>query len=299
MRTQIATASSSNDVVTPRPTARLPVRVNESLSRGLADRFLDVLAQQGDRYRIGLRAMPWHPPSNKKAIGRIRQTFIQLGERTHLIQVIGSTANARQVTVCQFVPHVVGGSAGRTAPLRFVLNQFVISRHGLGTGPDCGVALAATEHAVERLFQRLNTLDLGAVVGELQDAMLLALPLWTVGLSLRLRQVALPTSSGAFLCDLDPDRPYLRAKTWIANPQIGLRWRQVINAVESAVEAAGGPTALAEVLGTGISQALDDDGARVFAQLAEALASHPWLRNPYVPRVDIVGEAWKRYANHA
>ncbi|MEP7208078.1 MAG: hypothetical protein ABI920_14150 [Casimicrobiaceae bacterium] len=273
--------------------------MNESLSRGLADRFLDVLAQQGDRYRTGLRDLPWHPPSNKKAIGRIRQTFIQLGERTNLIQVIGSTANARQVTVCQFVPHVLGAGSGRAAPLRFVLNQFVISRHGIGTGPDCGVALAATEHAVERLFLRLNTLDLGAVVGELQDAMLLALPLWTVGLSLRLRQVALPTSSGAFLCDLDPDRPYLRAKTWIANPQMSLRWRRVVNAVDSAVGSAGGPTALAEVLGVGISQSLDDEGARVFALLAEALASHPWLRNPYVPRVDIVGDAWKRYANDA
>ncbi len=271
------------------------VRVTETLSRGLADRMLDVLGQQGERYRAGLReVLPQHA-RNKKTICRARQAFVDLGERTRLIQVIGSTANQRQVTVCQFVPHLIAGHGTQASALCFVLHQYVITRHGIRPGPDCGVALIAGAHAVERLFLRMNTLDPAAVVAELQDAMLLALPLWTVGLSLRLRQVALPTSSGTFLCDIDPDRRYLAAKTWIARPGVGARWASVVSALDRTVRASGGPMALAETLGTGIAQALDDDGSILFAQLAEALAAFPWLRDAYAPRPDVIGDAWKAH----
>lgn len=281
----------------PAPRTAAAVRVTETLSRGLAERVLDVLARQGERYRTGLVDVLPQRARSKKSICRARQSFIDLGERTKLIQVIGSTANDRQVTVCQFVPHVVAVPDGPRRPaLCFVLHQYVIGRHGIQPGPDCGVALTASAHAVERLFLRLNTLALDAVVAELQDAMLLALPLWTVGLSLRLRQVALPTSSGVFICDLDPHRPYLTAKTWIGHAGLGPRWASVVAALARALVAGGGVAALAEALGSGIGAALDDERSVVFAQLAEALASFPWLREPYVPRPDAVGDAWKAYA---
>ena len=270
------------------------VRVNPSLSRGLADRAIDVLGRQGDKYRASLCSVLSRRARNKKSIGRMRQQFIQLGERTKLVQIIGSTPNGRQVTVCQFVPKLADTEPHRRS-LDFVLYQFVLSRHGLAPGPDFGTALVASEHTIQRLFLRLNTLDLGAVLRELHDAMLLALPLWVIALSLKLHQVPLPTSSGAFLCQVDAEHSHLVAKTWVPHSHLSARWLPVISAITEGVASSGGYSALAVALCAGIEQSLDDDSGTLFQQLAEALAGYPWLRSPYAPRVDRLAAAWRAY----
>ncbi len=287
-------AKPVGDAGSSRPLPR--VRVNDTLSRGLATRALAVLGAQGARYRAGLLDVIRPRVCNKKAITRATHEFTQLGERTKLIQVIGATPNQRQITVCQFVPDVLAGDGQRRPALRVVLHQFMITRRGIQAGPDFGVALIATDHAVERLFLRLNTMDLGAVVAELHDAMLLALPLWAVGLPLCLRQVALPTSSGTFLCDLDPQRSFLCAKTWIPYSTLGPRWAPVATAISSAVAAAGGPASVAATLSVGVAQSLDDEDNALFGQLGDALASYPWLRETYAPRSDPLKDAWKAHS---
>lgn len=274
------------------------VRVTDTLSRGLAARVLAVLCKQGNLYRAHLPEVLRPRVRSKKAVGRAKQQFLELGERTKLIQVIGSTPNQRQVTVCQFVPEIAVHDGQRRA-LQLMLHQFILTPRGIQPGADYGVAFMATEHAVERLFLRLNTLDLGAVVTELHDAMLLALPLWVVGLPLRLRQVALPTSSGAFVCDVDPDRSYLCAKTWISHGSLGARWSPVVDAVTAAVGTAGGASRLHTTLCMGVAQSLEDPDNNLFAELAEALSTYPWLRETYTPRADPVGQAWKAHATGA
>ena len=280
----------------PGGSAAAGIRVNESLSRGLATRAFEMLAKQGDKYRANVRSVLRPRVRSKKAIGRVTQELKLLGERAKLIQVIGSKPNQRQVTVCQFVPQVITDDDGKRRALQFMLHQFVITQRGMHVGDDFGVALTATDHAVERLFLRLNTMELGAVFDDLHDAMLLAMPLWAIGMSLRLRQVALPTSSGTFLCSLDPDRSYLLAKTWIDHRSLGGRWAPVVNGIRRAVAKAGGTDSLATTLSLGIAQSFDDSDNRVLAELGEALSSHPWLREAYAPRADPVGDAWKSHA---
>lgn len=287
-------ASSTDDGRRVAARALVPF-VNPSLSRGLADRAVAVLAAQGNRYRAESLPILRRRIRSKKSLSREAADLVQVGEHCRLIQVIGKSPNGRQVTIGQFVPDRVQRFGDHSvAAIRFDLWQYVLSTRGMSPGPDWGRALVANEHAVERLFLRLNTLDLGLVSTELHDAMLLALPLAAVGRLLGLQQLALPTSSGAFLCDLPSGRDYMIAKTWVGNGGLGARWEPVVSRLRSAVVGAGGETSLAECVAIGTTAALSDSESPLSANLTNALATFTWLRTPYTERDDPVGEMWKQ-----
>jgi len=269
--------------------------VNPSLSRGLAGRAVAVLAAQGHRYRAESLPILRRRIRNKKSLSREAAELVQVGEHCRLIQVIGKSPNGRQVTICQFVPGQVQRLGDHSvAAIRFDLWQYVLSTRGILPGPDWGRAFVANEHAVERLFLRLNTLEVGLVSTELHDAMLLALPLAAVGRLLGLQQLALPTSSGAFLCDLPSGREYMTAKTWVGNSGLGARWEPVVRRIRSAVMDAGGEKSLAECVAIGTTAALSEPGNALSTCLTNALSPFTWLRAPYTERCDPIGEMWKQ-----
>lgn len=269
---------------------RLSPHVNQSLSRGLADRALAMFDRQSERYRNSLELVLRHRVRSKKAVARLTKALKEHGERAALIQTVGSSPNGRHVTICQFVPRLV---RQREHPgVEFLLYQYKLSPDGLRRGPDTGKRLAAGEHAVERLFQRLNTLDVAKVTVELHDAVLLALPLCAIARALDLRQLPVPTTSGSFLCDVDPRAGTVEAKTWLATEAIGDRWWPVVSDVRSAVTNAGGEQALAMALSMEIDASLREE-LELYAKLRSALARHSWLREEYTARPDPIGERWR------
>ena len=267
--------------------------VDRSLSRGLAYRAVSVLSAQGDRYRAGFAPIFRRRFHSKKAVTQVVSQLANLGERCRLIQVIGRTPNGRQASVCQFVPvrlshedHWKDGIVG------FDFYQVIVSVRGAIPGPDFGTQLAACEHAIERLFLRLNTLDLGAVLEELHDAMLLAMPAAIAGCALGFRQLALPTSSGAFLCDLWAGSGQVVAKTWLSDCALGTRWSPVVIRVRDAVRVTGGVEALAGFLAMGMNGPLAAQPHPLVAALQQALSPFGWLKDEYTPRPDPIGARW-------
>ena len=165
--------------------------------------------------------------------------------------------------------------------------------------PRAVVAMQLAPHAVERLFQRLRTVEAEEVREELRTGLFLALPLRVAAETLGLKQVPVPTEHGLLLCDGNGRNP-LMARTWLRNNEpgrgaqtISLRWARVaavIRGVATAFEA----------------QNPDEDGVRMpmaaigFAELIEelvpllvsALEPFPWLKDPYVAADDDPNEVW-------
>ena len=265
--------------------------VTESLSHGLALRAIGVLSEQGDKYWSSLMSILRRRTGSKKAVRQAVAGLRNIGERAKLIQVIGSTPNERLACVWPFVPsriapceQVPGGGVA------FDAIPFHVSVRGIFPGDSQG-ALAVAEHALERLYQRMNTLDLDAVSDELHDAMLLARPIAIVARHLGLRQLALPTSSGAFLCDV-PQAGCVVARTWLSNCQLGPRWTPVDDAVRSAVQASGSERGLATFIARGLDGPLADQSHPLLDNLEASLARFAWLQQAYTTRPDPVGELW-------
>jgi hypothetical protein len=269
--------------------------ITSSLSRGLALEGIAALEAQGDRFAARLGGIHCQHVKTKKQLRQAVEALIRLGEATHLVQVVGRTPNERYALISQFVPHIVAVDHGiDRKELRFYLMQTELSvRRGVADGDDCGDVLAVDGHAVERLFLRLQTAQLPTVADELWDALLFALPLAEVAARLQLQQIALPTSSGAFLCDYDLEQYLVRAKTWLAAGAMGSRWTPVCSLVRNVIEEFGGANALASLLGAGVKQTIAQSDCGLFEALTTALSNVAWLKEKYSPRSDRVGEMWQ------
>lgn len=278
----------------PRPRAASPPRafVNQALSRGLALRAIGVLSDQGEKYWSSLKPVLRRRTGSKKVVRQVVTSFREAGERARLIQVIGSTPNERLACVCPFVPSRVAPCAQVPGGgVAFDAIPFHVSVRGIAPGCDATDVLAAAEHAIERLFLRMNTLDLGAVFDELHDAVLLARPIAGVARGLGMRQLALPTSSGAFLCDV-PETGFVVARTWLSTGQLGPRWGPVVDVVRNAVDVAGAERGLAGLVVQRLAGEADESSNALCASLASALRHFAWLQQAYAPRPDPVGQAW-------
>lgn len=269
--------------------------VTASLCRGLTDRGIAALEAQGIAFQSGLRpiVVPRRLKTKKVLRSRIGE-LARLGESAHLVQVIGRTPNERDASTSQFVPYTVAAIRGSSRKqLRFYLLQTMFSvRLGIWRGSDSGDVLEVDEHAVERLFLRLNTLTLASVADELRDAMLFTLPLTEVAERLSLRQIALPTSKGAFLCHYDPESRILLAKTWLPADAMGPRWDYVRRAIRETNEKCGGEEELARLFGTGMKRAIADGDCRAVERLVSSLSKILWLKEEYLPQPDVVGDIW-------
>jgi hypothetical protein len=269
--------------------------VTSSLCRGLADNALAALEAQGARFTSGLPAAVRRRMRTKKDLRQGVSELTRLGEAAHLVQVIGRTPNERDALISQFAPYTVSMNRGSSRmQLRFYLLQTIFSvRRGMGRGSDSGDVLEVDEHAVERLFLRLQTLSLESVADELRDAMLFALPLTEVAERLGLRQIALPTSNGAFLCHYTLGSRLMLAKTWLPAEGMGFRWGRVHSLIRQANETFGGEDELARLLGAGMKRSIAEGESGVIDVLMSALSRVHWLKEQYLSRPDVVGENWE------
>jgi hypothetical protein len=292
----------SRKQLTRRPFMDRPGFVTSSLCRGLAGEGLAALEAQGTLFKSGLRPIVARRRlGTKKALRNRVGELARLGQAAHLVQVIGQTPNERDVLTSQFVPYTVGAIPGSgRKQLRFYLVQTMFSvRRGIWRGSDSGDVLAVDEHAVERLFLRLKTLALSSVADELRDAMLFTLPLTEVAERLTLRQIALPTSNGAFLCHYDSESRILLAKTWLAADAMGSRWSCVRSVIREATERFGGEEELARLFGIGMKRSIADGDCGVIEGLMSALANVRWLKEQYISRPDLVGDNWEAAKHQA
>jgi hypothetical protein len=156
--------------------------------------------------------------------------------------------------------------------------------------PNVGPVLAVNEHAIERLFQRLNVLEPAAVREELHDAIFMAVTLANAAGLANLHQVVLPTRSGAFLCSVEAEG--LVARTWIARSETACRHTVPARIAKEYFAASGGEQGFAAAVGelplqASLSLIEPAEG------MAEALGQVAWLREPYTRRADPIGDAWR------
>lgn len=265
--------------------------VDKSLSRGLADRVLDELADLGAVYGSKVGAVLGGAPRKRHAVQQKAEIIAAAGEAACLAQVISNHPKWRWASTCAFIPYVRAqeGTGERTVvflPLRTYLH---VDRAGL-FDPTAEPVLTVNEHAIERLFQRLNVREPAAVREELHDAIFMAIYLLAAAKAARLLQVVLPTRSGAFLCSIESGD--LVAKTWIASPDAPCRHTEPAQLARQFFGAAGGEQHLAAEIGAlplnaPLSLIEPPEG------LGVALGHIDWLSEPYSRRADPVGDAWR------
>jgi hypothetical protein len=150
------------------------------------------------------------------------------------------------------------------------------------------------EHALERMFQRMRLMDPTAVQTELHDAMCLSIPLQIACRRAGLRQIVLPTKSGAFLCSLNEQKDSLLAKTWIPRSDDLSGKMRVVELVDHFYGSIGGEQGFSKMLAE-LPEGAPLTGL-VLLHGVEALAStHPWLKHEYLSPVDPLDEAWKHH----
>ncbi|MEO8631200.1 MAG: hypothetical protein ABI612_24340 [Betaproteobacteria bacterium] len=268
--------------------------VSGGLSRGLANQAFAIFVRQESRFWGQLARAVGPLCRNKKAVGIAIDRLARLGESTSIIQVIARTPNARQATTSQFIPHGGQSASNNNLPeLAFNLLQITIGIKTVDLPQKIPTALTVSGHAVERLYQRLNTLDLAVVTTELHDAMLLTRPLSAVVRALGLRQIAVPTSTGTFRCSCDARSGVLVAKTWVQD-STGGRWEHVVNSIRNAVAKLGGESAFAAFLSDTSGSENDGVGRQFSDVLTKAVSGASWLTETYSTPPDPKGDLWRR-----
>jgi hypothetical protein len=200
-----------------------------------------------------------------------------------------------------FIPAIIAvpdfGASNRTLFFSLIRIRIHAGRQtdrGRGVEPLLGI----NEHAIERLFQRMNVISPVTVEDELHEAMLISILAIAVCIKFGLQQIVLPTKSGMFLCAVTSNKSLLVAKTWIANAAERSRNTDAAQSLSSLYDAIGGKAAVAEFLAT-----LPVTGDHRYIPLpddaCEAFQRNVWLKEEYSPRADPVGDAWRRASTQA
>jgi hypothetical protein len=264
--------------------------VDKSLSRGLADRVLDEMTDLAKAYGARVGTVLAGTPIKRHAVQQKVRDLTVAGEKACLAQVISSHPKWRWASTCSFIPYVRGQDASERIVAFLPLRTYIhVDRPGT-FDPNVTAVLAVSEHAIERLFQRLNAREPAAVREELHDAIFMAIHLLSAARRARLRQVVLPTHSGAFLCSVDANG--LVGNTWIASPEAPCRHTEPARLAKKYFQAAGGEQGLGAAIGAlpleaPLSLIEPPDG------LSAALSQIAWLQEPYTRRADPIGDAWR------
>lgn len=266
--------------------------VDKSLSRGLADRVLDQMTGLAKAYIADWATVYGRIPRTRHAVRETTQRLVEAGEKAALTQLVGAHHKWRWASICSFLPEVVQcPEYAHNRTLAFIpLRSYVHVDRVAVSHCERAPAVAIQEHAVERLFLRLNVLDAAAVREEMHDATCLSASVLAACKEAGLRQVALPTQSGAFLCSLEKD--VLIAKTWI--PKSGERGRHtaVIEIVERFYQRRGGAEGVAAMIASLPIHASIRD-VEPDEELAQSLGRINWLREEYQLRPDPRGDVWR------
>ncbi len=266
--------------------------VGQSLSRGLADRVILELQKERSGLIKVLRRAYARIPRKRSDVRSMVEELKLAGEKASLAQVISHHPKWRWAAINAFLP-VVGetGSGKSNRLVTFEIIRMQIQNERYTNIPVSTTVLGIQEHAIERLFLRLNVMSAAQVREEVHDSMCLSILLCAAALKLELKQVVLPTKSGAFLCSTVPEKKWLIAKTWLSATDQRDRVKEVAQAVLETYEGYGGESGIAKWLSE-LPINSDVRSIKVSASLAERLGRFHWLRKQYAPRPDPEGEKW-------
>jgi len=270
--------------------------VDQSLSKGLADTLLVEFDDIHVEFIRSLRQVLIGKPQKRKSVREKSERMLQAGERAALTQFYAHHPRWRWSTWNIFLPFVTQTDAGRFNRLVFYKNlRLHIANSKRVEFVEPRKVFAVTEHAFERLFQRLNVLNAFQVREEIHDAICISLILSEAASQLGLQQMVVPTKSGAFLCHFDADDHLLVAKTWVKLESADPVRRKVDHAAEvilSIYRSMGQDKTVARCIG---EMPIYSDLSEIYLWelFAEALGRIDWLRDKYVPGFDAVGSVWK------
>jgi hypothetical protein len=197
-----------------RCTARLSV--NETLARGMTSRFFEEMRERCLTKLLGQR-----PPTVLKRAAAYRAQCRWFEQRTPNDLIIathpcgpqdGKTKDAYRV----YLSWDMGLDLHRMMAVASIIDARKIDVL------DCPVAIV-TEHAIHRLFQRLNTLDYRAVLAELNPAIEIFFPLATEMLRMSCPTFMAPTPHGVLVFRLalpDEEAAPVVAVTWVSDQRM-------------------------------------------------------------------------------
>lgn len=211
------------------------------------------------------------------------------------MQLVGNHPKWKSATVVAFVPILAEDEKGKAGNVGIVFAAVPYQFHA---GREVQVPMPTgimtlREHAIERLFQRLNSTSAAVVSEEIHDALCMAASVSSAAQCLGLRQVVLPTRSGFFLCNWSASDEPLQANTWIQQSESSSRFDEVVDAVRTAYIETGGAPAVAAAM-TSMSYGSEAPLMEPHPAMVACLNRFPMLKAEYVPRVDHVGEVWER-----
>lgn len=261
--------------------------VNTTLARGLRSRSLEEYRRLSERCAEVIRGVLLEAYRGKWTAKRAKAMLATLDGRVSKRAFFSTIAEGNAVSYAHhFVPRVEGDL------LYIDCLVFEIHNRHRPDSPFVAIGLQLSPHAVERVFQRLRTVEVEDLQKELRTSVLFALPLRMTAAEMGLRQVPVPTENGTFLCDGNGTAP-LFARTWLRDnePDRGTvntsrRWAEVVRALRNVETGflAGVPDAdwLLRMAAHGENSALDV----VMPRLQEALAPFKWLMEPHVGHPD-------------
>lgn len=256
----------------------------------MADSHLATLAE----LYVETRSEKW---TAKRANAFWRLIHKRLARRTFAAMPLGDT-------VFHFGPKIEGER------LQISMIRISVPNRSRPTIGAYALPVVLAPHAIERLFMRLDTMEVQQIGNEITYALHLCCAMVLAAKALNLRQCVLPTASGAFLCTTEPGEEML-ARTWIKrNDPAGSmtntsdKWVPVIEQVEAELLAFVERHSHSNV-GEGVTKlcyAAVGSGEEVNELrdgLVRALQPFWWLRDSYVPGTDRQGTLWQKAREQA
>lgn len=266
--------------------------VDKSLSRGLADRFLNEMRDFIGRYLKESQGLLTKAPAKRAAVELLATRLQSLGDHGGVTQIVANHPRWRWAIVAPFLPGIGPAVSSTNRTVRYFLlpTHFHIGRVPVRQ-PNTSIALDITEHALERLFQRLNTLEAESLRDEIHVALCLSTHLRPIVQLLGHKQAVLPTKSGYFLCQVTEGEPIM-AKTWLVSCDQPGRRELLAKSLLDAYEKVHGPRMLADCIGASpFGQMVEN--IDVIDPILNLLGDCDWLCNEHLPGIDRDAEAWR------
>lgn len=248
--------------------------IDPSLARGLTSRDLSRWAEVAERNwhdleEIGQQALDLldagRPPA--KVVNRVLKEMRLFFQRPDVLGKVFSFS-ARRHGYCFLLPKLYEDG------LRFSLVLGSLDGRRRITPGDVFKMASASRHALERLHQRLGTMEAGEVLTEVYSALGAAQKLRQAADAIKAPQFPLLGQRGLFVA-APGEAVACSLITWIRYEQLGARWQGVVDD-------------LRKVPGLSDPFIFNSD------QCAAALRRHSWLMEPHQPGVDVEAMWWSQ-----
>jgi len=255
------------------------VVVTQSLARGAVREAVRAQSERHAALIMRLRASGVRAPSTRR---RFQQWFREreaIHEREALLIAYGM-ARRRVGAFAFYSPRFLEAAAGWNAEITRCHVEFSpgrIERCEWGALP-----AEISGHALERMFQRTDTIEWSVIRDCLADATLQILALAPAWIASGARQCAVLAERGMLVGQV-ADRK-LALRTFLPGDGLAPRWASLHADLEAFAETNAQP----------IKQAALGAGEEAHAKILEFLADSKrrWLHHPYVPCEDPLEDAW-------